>query len=184
VLLAALVSGAAQARPVTFAEGVAASAESRGGSEELTAAYSFNALLAAGLDVGRWGDENVAFATLAALPLKWNAAGARGNLYLTAGAGAVGSRPGYLTQADADVESLTLYASARYERLWPDRHIYSRVRAGFAPFVAPMDGLQIWMLLQWSHAAVGPVLRFMYKTALWELGADRRSTTLSWTVEQ
>lgn len=54
-------------------------------------------------------------------------------------------------------------------------------RYGFAPFVAGMDELQTWMILQAYYydkqskeVILTPMIRFFYKNVLWELGSSTK----------
>ncbi len=54
-------------------------------------------------------------------------------------------------------------------------------RYGFAPFVAGMDELQTWLILQTMYfqyqskeVVVTPMIRFFYKNVLWEIGHSTR----------
>ena len=52
-------------------------------------------------------------------------------------------------------------------------------RLGFAPYVAGMNALQAWMIVQLSYfkgvdeqVKVTPMMRFFYNNTLWEIGSD------------
>lgn len=84
-----------------------------------------------------------------------------------------------------DWESREVYTAAKAKLIYLDNENelwkYS-YRIGLAPYVAGMDTLQTWIVLQFDYfkansrnILVTPLLRFFYKNVLWEIGANTRS---------
>ena len=82
-----------------------------------------------------------------------------------------------------DWESREHYVMARAKKFvyeGNDRYSYL-ARYGFAPFIAGMDQLQTWMILQAMYVEeqskeviLTPMIRFFYKIVLWEIGHSTR----------
>lgn len=128
------------------------------------------------------------------LVLRWNEKESQANIYVYAGAG-VGKRElDYRTAGEgaieADWESQKYYVSGKatvvaakdFETL----DVY-QFRAGFAPYVGNFDELHSWLIGQVQYipssleesVRVGPVMRFFYRNALWEVGVSARG---SWNL--
>jgi hypothetical protein len=82
-----------------------------------------------------------------------------------------------------DWESREHYVMARAKKfIYEDDDRYSfSARYGFAPFVAGMDQLQTWMIIQAMYVEeqskeviITPMIRFFYKNVLWEIGHSTR----------
>ena len=61
-------------------------------------------------------------------------------------------------------------------------HFKYSYRIGMAPYIAGMDSLQSWLVLQLDYfklnnrnLLITPLLRFFYKNVLWEIGANTKS---------
>ena len=81
----------------------------------------------------------------------------------------------------ADWESRVLYTAGRVKSyIYEDDELYQyNYRFGFAPFVAGMQTLQAWLILQLEYFEENdkniiptPMLRFFYNNVLWEMGAN------------
>ena len=82
-----------------------------------------------------------------------------------------------------DWESRVHYTMAKVKRFIYNgeyRRNYT-ARYGFAPFVAGMNELQAWLILQTMYVEeqskeliITPMLRFFYKNVLWEIGHSTR----------
>lgn len=116
---------------------------------------------------------------------RWWNEGSQGNIYLGAGAGVFapqGLPSEFLARGEvnADWESTTLYVAARYIYLHPDFSEdvdFKKLRVGFAPYVLEQEGLNSWFILEWRQmntekAEVTPLLRFFFRSVLFELGSS------------
>ncbi len=118
---------------------------------------------------------------------RWLAHDSQGNLY-------VGARGGYFKDdidegltghgfLMADWESREHYVMTRAKSYYFDnKERYSYLaRYGFAPFIAGMDELQTWLIIQGLYfkqqsreVIITPMIRFFYKNVLWEVGYSTR----------
>lgn len=83
----------------------------------------------------------------------------------------------------ADWESRVHYTMAKVKRFiynGENKHNLT-LRYGFAPFVAGMNELQSWLIIQGMYVEdqsrqviITPMLRFFYKNVLWEIGHSTR----------
>jgi len=123
---------------------------------------------------------------------RWNRIGSQANLYAMAGIGynSISLAPilentfGYIG-AQADYETTKVYtAISGHTLLFSDRTPFAiRGRFGLAPYVAEYNNLQIWVVGQIDHISdmqeqprFTPMLRFFYRTALWETGVSLNGT--------
>jgi hypothetical protein len=53
----------------------------------------------------------------------------------------------------------------------------TKLRLGFAPYLAEFDELSFWLILEdrksTEQSSVFPILRFYYRNALWEVGGTQ-----------
>ena len=74
----------------------------------------------------------------------------------------------------------TMFKAKKFIYNGESRHNFI-ARYGFAPFVAGMNELQSWLILQAMYVEdqskeviITPMLRFFYKNVLWEIGSSTR----------
>lgn len=121
------------------------------------------------------------------LAKRWLQNDSQGNLYVGAHGGryednqdngAVGS-----LMAMGDWESREHYILAKTKSYFYDNkeELSYLFRYGFAPYVAGMNELQTWLILQTFYfseqsreAIITPLMRFFYKNVLWEIGYSTR----------
>ena len=161
--------------------------------------------LAEGLDYRVYRDQlpkrEFGLATLSFLPLRWNEDSAQTNVYVIGGAGAVRQNQQTsgtsLAAFEFDRETRKFYGSLYCEALGIGTSApiqLQRLTAGFAPYLADMDGIHTWLLLQIENQIfspnqftlidVTPLLRITYNNALFQFGAGLNGTwQLDWTVE-
>lgn len=127
---------------------------------------------------------DLAIGKLNFLAHRWNGEDYQANIYLHGGAGRsiTERRFVYHGGITADIEDRKYYllgewntyrSSIRTElQTW-------KVRAGFAPYVAPFESLHSWFIVELKKKSVGerklevvPTLRFFYQNVLWEVGAS------------
>jgi len=126
---------------------------------------------------------------------RWNRIGSQANLYAMTGVGwnvlqegsYVDSIHGVFgVQADFETPKIyTAFTSYTFPTLTKMSTLpYSaRYRFGIAPYVAKYDELQIWVVGQVEHMSgaegppmVTPLLRYFYRTVLWETGVSLNGT--------
>ena len=190
-----------EAHPVTFENGLVISTINRPNMTLWHTNYSLNSRLSLGADYIRWDRDNtteVALFRSNLLIKRWLGKGWQGNLYFLGGVGA-GQwgeaihdpslmnkwKLGWLGGVQLDYETQRFYTAFIGRVLGTDQiqefnmpyHLIYRI--GFAPYKGKYDQLQTWMVAQISYASlmryqpsITMLLRFFYKTALWEIGAD------------
>lgn len=121
---------------------------------------------------------------------RWNELDSQANIYLSAGHGAekVKSKYNNVTTAalEADWESRKYYVSFREDVIVThknsSKNIYqSKVRAGFAPYLAEFNEINTWFILQADknnkeekNFKLTPFIRMFYKNVLTEIGVSSR----------
>ena len=177
----------------------------RSGRSELMASHTSVPWLAEGLDYRVYRDQlpkrELAFATASFLPVRWNEDSAQTNLYLIVGGG--GSRQNQQTSGSSlaafelDRETRKFYGSIYCEALGigtSEPIQLQRLTGGFAPYLADMDGIHTWLLIQIENQIlnpnqtastdVTPLLRITYNNALFQFGASFSGTwQFDWTIE-
>ena len=124
------------------------------------------------------------------LAQRWNELNSQANLYLTVGHGGekVGTslKDTSILALETDWESREFYISFKQEALLTHRdsskNIYtSRLRGGFAPYVASFEEINSWFILQleksnksMSEYTLTPLIRMFYKNVLVETGVSHK----------
>lgn len=122
-----------------------------------------------------------------ALVKRWLNHDSQGNVYIGAhfgnyeddnGQGQAGHA--FLMADWEDREDYMLFRTKKYYYDNKESQDYM-LRYGFAPYVAGMDELQSWMILQLYYyspqskeALITPMIRFFYKNVLWEVGSSTK----------
>ncbi|MBV71779.1 MAG: hypothetical protein CMH52_10610 [Myxococcales bacterium] len=191
VLLFGLTLAAQEAatHPVTFEDGLAFSAIFQPRSTLIEGGYTLSRHIAVGSTYARIQTEDggihAGFAHLNALVFRHNGSGSQGNLYLSAGAGGglyddEVAELGYAS-LQLDYETMRFYTALMSRAVSDGSALKYRAtyRIGFAPYVAPYNSLQSWLVAQTMYMPEMNddlnfmlLLRFFYKTVLWELGGD------------
>ena len=125
---------------------------------------------------------------------RWNQIGSQANLYTITGVGVNLSEP---ISADSlrgiigvqgDFETQKIYTAFTATALpsltdFSDMPFNARYRFGIAPYIANYDELQIWVVGQVEYMAdmqdqplFTPMLRYFYRTVLWETGVSINGT--------
>lgn len=114
---------------------------------------------------------------------RWNNMGSQGNVYLNLGGGVL-IPEGFGTEGlvsggvQADWESTRYYVEGRYSHLRPKDASaldFKTFRAGFAPYVLSKEGINTWLIVQWTQlnqnrVQTTPLFRFYFENVLFELG--------------
>ena len=125
---------------------------------------------------------------------RWNQIGSQANLYASTGVGfdisddiSANSLRGILG-VQADFETQKIYTAFTASALpsfgdISDTPFSGRYRFGIAPYVANYDELQIWVVGQLEYMSdmqeqpyFTPMLRYFYRTVLWETGVSLNGT--------
>jgi hypothetical protein len=117
---------------------------------------------------------------------RWNEADHQTNIYAYGGFGGahINAQSGVagMIGVEADAESRKYFVMAKYEGMVPSvgsvfQHVEGRV--GIAPYEAEYNEIASWLMLQVQYHpalvteyAVTPLVRFFYKSVLWETGVS------------
>lgn len=193
IFLCTILGGYAFAHPVIYKNGWVYQGNFMPQMNQMNITYTFDPRWSFGLNSHRFDgadeyqDVTLGFNTLLK---RWLQHDSQGNIYLGAHYGQ------YEDNFDkGDVSHAFLMAD------WEDREDYIMFRTkkffydgketqdylaryGFAPFVAGMDELQAWAILQVYYyeeqnreALITPMLRFFYKNVLWEMGSTTKGAS-------
>lgn len=131
-------------------------------------------------------DRSATIATTNLLLKRWNAPAFQANIYAILGGGysqlnfQEGGR--IFSALQFDVEDRRWYFMAKHSSLFDGKTEDLRmtnVRGGFAPYLAPFEGLHTWLIVDWmnmdfangfSMQDTTPMLRFFYQNVLFEIG--------------
>ena len=190
VIFLIMLSNYAHAHPVIFKGGWVYQGSFMPLMNEMKVSYTFDPKWSVVLNSHRFemADEyqDVAIG-LNTLVKRWLQHDSQGNVYLGAhfgkyqdlnGDGSVGHA--FLMADWEDREDYVVFKSKKF--YFEDRQSQDYlIRYGFAPYVAGMNELQTWMILQAYYyeeqskeAIITPMLRFFYKNVLWELGSSTK----------
>lgn len=181
----------AWANPVSFKDGWGIMPAYQRGWADLQVNYSFTNRYSAGFsNYYREGEDSNANFTLGQfnyLIKRWNELDSQANVYASAGAGGVhdsddgGAFAGY-GALEVDYETRRVYTLAGAETLQAANGVAFnrlRARAGIAPYKAPFDALQTWIVFQADYMSemddstvLTPLLRFFYNNYAFEAGVS------------
>ena len=184
------ISSNVHAHPVTFKGGTAITVKSLPNNVSTEVNHSFNPNVAAS---GVFINRKSATKTLSGFTMgvnlllkRWNGTHSQANVYALGSMGIKTSEPagGLLSIGglQLDFETLRFYTATSSRMIWAgqDKWVDTTVRIGFAPYEADYTSLQSWIVAQvmYMHTPDGDrvipgmLMRFFYRTVLWELGAD------------
>lgn len=179
----------AQAHPVSFKGGWGLMSYNNSDMTELLMTYSFNSRLAIAGTYLRTDESNFYIPRINFLVKRWNGEDYQSNFYLSAGKGVevfnMKSYNSNLGEVVFDWESRKYYTSFQHLYINRDNQVnplikgdynYTKVRAGFAPFLADYEDLNIWLIAQeeikeGENLQFSQFIRFYKKNVLWEIGA-------------
>ena len=196
-----LTSFQAFAHPVTFKDGLAVTSIHRPKMTMSQINYTIHRNVAVATSYVRMenptGDLNMPALHANILLKRWNAIGSQGNLYGLIGAGvdttslAISERTDEIrgfVGLQADYETQKIYTAANIIGFpsvndMNDIPYMARYRFGIAPYIAHYDEFQIWVVGQVEYMPtmqdtliVTPMLRYFYRTVLWETGVSLDGT--------
>lgn len=189
ILLAPLV---AAAHPVAFrnATGIMGGHSSRLSHHQIN--HSFRHWFASGIhhikEIRPTGSRKATFASANFLVKRWNGNALQANLYNAWGLGRsdLGGPPQSAAYGmiQFDIEDRNYYFLTKHLRVFNRERndlAQTKLRAGFAPYVAKFNGIHAWLILEWEQSrfftprpdhiqSLTPLLRIFYKTLLFEIG--------------
>lgn len=193
IILILFVSITIFAHPVIYKDGFVYQGTFMPQMNEIRAGYTFDPNYAFTLNANYFAgikDYQDYTAGINMLAKRWLEHDSQGNLYLGLHGGTYEDSDGKGQTVNAfamgDWESREHYVMGRVKSFWYDGEKRDQyiARYGFAPYIAGMDELQAWMIVQGMYlheqnkeAIITPMMRFFYKTALWEIGHSTRGQT-------
>ena len=183
-LALALVS---DAKPLSYVGGTMVMQENDETGRTLSLDYTFTPTEAFGVYIKQEenGKEIFMFTPeINTLLKRWNLPDGQGNIFNMSGAGIANYRgnnqPSLWTAFLADYESRRWFISYEPRFVWDgniEKSVWQRTRIGFAPHLANYNELNTWIMLQvdhhpakHDHFVATPLIRFFYKTYLFEIG--------------
>lgn len=186
-----LMGSLAFSHPVSYKGAVSLMSYNSSQMNEVLLNYSFNHRLAVGMMYVKADESEIYLPRVNYLAKRWNNEDSQGNFYISGGAGAekynsnvYGVR---MAEVVLDWESRKYYTSLEHlyfsrdnknHLTWTERDDHrTKLRLGFAPFLADYNDLNIWFITQFSKQnnqtpLTTQFLRFYIKNVLWEIGAD------------
>lgn len=185
------------AHPVSYKDALGIMSYNSPETNELLMTYSFNFNYAAALLYLRDAKSEFAIPRLNYLLKRWNNSDSQGNIYLSGGVGSEKFNDkisnARLVELIADwedrqyytyIEHLNLTRDNELNIMLPDRNYnHTKLRLGYAPFLADYNELNVWTILQFDkhnkekQIEATPYLRFFMKNVLWEVGAGFDGST-------
>lgn len=186
-----LISLSAKAHPVSYKNAFGVMSYNSTESNELLINYSFNSRVAAAVTYLREEKSEFYIPRVNFLAQRWNNNDSQGNIYLSAGAGAEKfESKNYdtgLLELIMDWESRKYYTYFEHQYFARENETNtalaekdfqkSKLRLGFAPFLADYNDLNVWYIAEFNQTNTDPqinatqFLRFYMKNVLWEVGA-------------
>jgi len=129
---------------------------------------------------------------------RWNLPDGQGNIFNMSGAGAAyfhgNTQPCLWTAFLADYESRRWFFSYEPRFVWDgniEKSFWQRARVGIAPYLANYDQLNTWIMFQvdhhpakHDHFVATPLIRFFYKTHLFEVGYQSdHHVMINWQIQ-
>jgi len=129
---------------------------------------------------------------------RWNLPDGQGNIFNMSGAGIAtyrgNNQPSLWTAFLADYESRRWFLSYEPRFVWDgniEKSAWQRARIGFAPYRANYNDLNTWIMFQvdhhpakHDHFVATPLIRFFYKTYLFEIGyGSNQHIMVNWQIQ-
>ena len=191
LLYLVLTSLTVSAHPVSYKDALGIMSYNSTQMNEILLTYSLNYNYAIGHTYIREKNSEFYIPRFNWLAKRWNNEDSQGNLYLSAGSGVEKynntTSNVRLVEVVADWESRKYYTYLEHlymlrdnkdNPLWQQRDDnHTKLRLGFAPFLADYNDLNIWLITQWTQHNTENIeatqfMRFYMKNVLWEVGAD------------
>jgi len=129
---------------------------------------------------------------------RWNLPDGQGNIFNMTGAGLAryqgNNQPCLWTAFLADYESRRWFFSYEPRFVWDgdiEKSVWQRTRIGIAPYLAKYNDLNTWIMFQvdhhpakHDHFVATPLIRFFYKTYLFEIGySSNQHIMVNWQIQ-
>lgn len=197
-LFLSILGGKAEAHPVAYAESYSLMTWNSKEMNDWMLTYSFTSkysLTARYLRLDtKEGERTFYIPQFNYLVKRWNELDSQANVYLSAGHGGEKVNTSFKSASsaalEADWESRKYYISFREDATIShqnsDRNIYqTKVRAGFAPYLAEFNEINAWFILQADTSnkmkedfKLTPVIRLFYHNILTEFGVSSKGDAL------
>jgi hypothetical protein len=201
LILTTVLSFAAQAKPLSFVGGTMVMQENDETGHTLSLDYTFTPVTALGFYIKQ--EENgkeilMLTPEFNTLLKRWNLPNGQGNIFNMTGAGLAhyrgNNQPCLWTAFLADYESRRWFFSYEPRFVWDgdiEKSFWQRARIGIAPYLAKYKDLNTWLMLQvdhhpakHDHFVTTPLIRFFYKTYLFEVGySSNQHIMVNWQIQ-
>jgi hypothetical protein len=201
LILTTVLAFTAQAKPLSYVGGTMVMQENDETGYTLSLDYTFTPITAFGLYLKQ--EENgreilMATPEFNTLLKRWNLPDGQGNIFNMSGAGLAYYRgdvqPSLWTGFLADYESRRWFLSYEPRFVWDgdiEKSVWQRARIGVAPYLAKYNDLNTWIMFQvdhhpakHDHLVVTPLIRFFYKTYLFEVGySSNQHIMVNWQLQ-
>jgi hypothetical protein len=201
LILTTALSFAAQAKPLSFVGGTMVMQENDETGYTLSLDYTFTPVTALGFYIKQ--EENgkeilMLTPEFNTLLKRWNLPNGQGNIFNMTGAGLAhyqgNNQPCLWTAFLADYESRRWFFSYEPRFVWDgdiETSFWQRARIGIAPYLANYKDLNTWLMLQLDHHpakddhfVATPLIRFFYKTYLFEVGySSNQHIMVNWQIQ-
>ena len=194
----ALVS---KAKPLSYVGGTMVMQENDETGHTISSDYTFTPTNAFGLYIKQEENGKEIFMLTPefnTLLKRWNLPDGQGNIFNMTGAGLAhyrgNNQPCLWTAFLADYESRRWFFSYEPRFVWDgniEKSVWQRARIGIAPYLANYNDLNTWIMFQVDHHpakrdhfVATPLIRFFYKTYLFEVGyGSNQHIMVNWTIQ-
>ena len=191
----------AQAKPLSYVDGTMVMQENDETGHTLSLDYTVTPTEAFGVYIKQEenGKEIFMFTPeFNTLLKRWNLPDGQGNIFNMSGAGVAtyrgNNQPSLWTAFLADYESRRWFLSYEPRLVWDgniEKSVCQRARIGVAPYLADYNQLNTWIMLQvdnhpakHDHFVATPLIRFFYKTYLFEVGySSNQHIMVNWQIQ-
>ena len=195
----AVVGG--EAKPLSYVDGTMVMQENDETGHTISLDYTFTPTEAFGLYIKQEENGKDIFMftpELNTLLKRWNLPDGQGNIFNMSGAGVAtyrgNNQPALWTALLADYESRRLFFSYEPRFVWDgdiEKSVWQRARIGIAPYLANYNDLNTWIMFQvdhhpakHDHFVATPLIRFFYKTYLFEVGySSNQNVMVNWQIQ-
>ena len=202
-LLVGILAGSSigEAKPLSYVGGTMVMQENDETGHTLSLDYTFTPTEAFGIYFKQEENGKEIFMCtpeINTLIKRWNLPDGQGNIFNMSGAGIAtyhgNNQPSLWTAFLADYESRRWFLSYEPRFVWDgdiEKSVWQRARIGFAPYLADYNQLNTWLMLQvdhhpakHDHFVATPLIRFFYKTYLFEIGYQSdHHVMVNWQIQ-
>lgn len=199
-IVAAASSG--DAKPLSYVGGTMVMQENDETGYSISVDYTFNPRFALAVyskyEINQADEFWTVGPQLNTLIKRWNLPDGQGNIFNMSGAGMARegskSEPAAWTTMLVDYETRRIFASYEARFMYArdiESSVWQRTYLGVAPYLANYDQLNTWALIRFDHHpakhdhfVATPMIRFFYKTYLFEIGySSNQHIMLNWQIQ-